>query len=106
MYVRKILCTIRLLLSLFGLYALLLDRPPHLISVLSDLSTLVSYHSNRLGKGGLGHDERTALIVVDVQNDFLPPNGSLAVPNAREVVPVIRELVEKCRWDLVVATQV
>ncbi|KAK4534978.1 hypothetical protein CDCA_CDCA03G1003 [Cyanidium caldarium] len=33
-----------------------------------------------------------ALIVVDVQNDFCPPEGALAVPRGDEVVPVINLL--------------
>jgi nicotinamidase/pyrazinamidase len=43
-----------------------------------------------------------ALIVVDVQNDFLP-GGALAVPDGDVVVPVINGLMP--RYDLVVATQ-
>lgn len=43
-----------------------------------------------------------ALIVVDVQNDFLP-GGALAVPDGDAVVPRINELMP--RFDLVVATQ-
>ncbi len=42
------------------------------------------------------------LIIVDVQNDFLP-GGSLAVPQGDVVVPVINGIVN--RFDLVVATQ-
>ena len=42
------------------------------------------------------------LIVVDVQNDFLP-GGALAVPKGDEVVPVINRLV--ARFDNVVLTQ-
>jgi nicotinamidase/pyrazinamidase len=34
----------------------------------------------------MAYDERTALIVVDVQNDFADPRGSLAVPGADDVV--------------------
>lgn len=49
--------------------------------------------------------DKTALIVVDVQNDFLPPSGSLAVPGGREVIPVIQELLKR-DWDVVVASQV
>ena len=44
----------------------------------------------------------TALIIVDVQNDFLP-RGPLAVPNGDAVVPVVNGMVD--RYDLVVATQ-
>jgi len=35
-----------------------------------------------------------ALVVVDVQNDFLPPGGSLAVPGGDEIVPVINRYIE------------
>ncbi|MGQ9801400.1 MAG: bifunctional nicotinamidase/pyrazinamidase [Candidatus Saccharicenans sp.] len=43
-----------------------------------------------------------ALIVVDLQNDFVP-GGSLAVPKGNEIVPLINQLQEK--FELVVATQ-
>ncbi|KZT06409.1 uncharacterized protein LAESUDRAFT_759258, partial [Laetiporus sulphureus 93-53] len=37
---------------------------------------------------------RPALLVVDVQEDFCPPSGALAVPDGRAVVPVINSLLE------------
>ena len=43
-----------------------------------------------------------AIIVVDIQNDFLP-GGSLAVTDGDQIIPVVNELMEK--FDLVVATQ-
>ncbi len=43
-----------------------------------------------------------ALILVDIQNDFLP-GGALAVPRGDEVIPVANRL--QPRFDLVVATQ-
>lgn len=43
-----------------------------------------------------------ALIVVDIQNDFLP-GGALAVGQGDEIIPFVNELME--RFDLVVATQ-
>lgn len=43
-----------------------------------------------------------ALLIVDVQNDFLP-GGNLAVPQGDEVIPVINAL--QPGFDLVVATQ-
>ena len=43
-----------------------------------------------------------ALILVDIQNDFVP-GGALAVPRGDEVVPVANRLQEK--FELVVATQ-
>lgn len=44
----------------------------------------------------------TALIVIDVQNDFIP-GGALAVPGGHEVVEPINTLIE--RFDNVVLTQ-
>src|SRR5436190_23801669 len=41
-----------------------------------------------------------ALILVDIQNDFIP-GGALAVPGGDEIVPVVNRL----QFDLVVATQ-
>ena len=43
-----------------------------------------------------------ALILVDIQNDFLP-GGALAVPGGDRVVPVANQL--QAQFDLVVATQ-
>lgn len=43
-----------------------------------------------------------ALIIVDVQNDFLE-GGNLAVPNGNAVIPVINEIQKE--FELVVATQ-
>jgi nicotinamidase/pyrazinamidase len=45
-----------------------------------------------------------ALIIVDVQNDFLP-GGALAVPQGDAVIPVANRLIESGKFDLVVATQ-
>lgn len=43
-----------------------------------------------------------ALIIVDVQNDFLP-GGALAVPHGDEIIPVINRLQEEC--DVVIASK-
>lgn len=43
-----------------------------------------------------------ALIIVDLQNDFLP-GGTLPVPHGHEVIPLANELQR--RFDLVLATQ-
>jgi nicotinamidase/pyrazinamidase len=40
------------------------------------------------------YDERTALLVVDVQNDFADPSGSLSVREGDDVVPVANAEVE------------
>lgn len=44
----------------------------------------------------------TALILVDIQNDFLP-GGALAVPEGNQVIPIVNRLIE--RFEMVVATQ-
>jgi nicotinamidase/pyrazinamidase len=53
------------------------------------------------------YDERTALVVVDVQNDFADPNGGLYVREGEKVVPMINEQVQKARSNraMVVYTQ-
>lgn len=43
-----------------------------------------------------------ALILIDVQNDFMP-GGALAVPEGDEIVPLINKL--QPQFDLVIATQ-
>jgi nicotinamidase/pyrazinamidase len=47
-------------------------------------------------------NERDALIVIDVQNDFMP-GGALAVPRGDEVVPLINDIAR--RFANVVLTQ-
>jgi nicotinamidase/pyrazinamidase len=53
------------------------------------------------------YDRSTALVVVDVQNDFAHPDGSLYVEGGEEVVPVIGEEIAAARdaGALVVFTQ-
>ncbi len=43
-----------------------------------------------------------ALIIIDIQNDFMP-GGALAVPQADGIVPVINQVMN--HFDLIVATQ-
>ena len=54
-----------------------------------------------------GYDERTALLVVDVQNDFADLNGSLFVHGAPEVLPPVNDEIERARdaGSLVVYSQ-
>ena len=53
------------------------------------------------------YDGRTALVVVDVQNDFADPAGNLSVDGGEAVVPVINEEVARTTsvGGFVVATQ-
>jgi nicotinamidase/pyrazinamidase len=52
-------------------------------------------------------DPRTALIVVDVQNDFADPAGSLSVEGATRVIPIVNAAIAEIRdaHGLVVYTQ-
>lgn len=40
------------------------------------------------------YDRGDALLVVDVQNDFADPEGSLSVPGAEEILPVVNREVQ------------
>ncbi len=52
-------------------------------------------------------DEGRALLLIDVQYDFLPPDGSLAVPDGRAILPVVRKLLTNPGvYGLIVATRV
>ena len=53
------------------------------------------------------YDTKTALLVVDVQNDFADPQGSLYVKEGEQVVPVINREIAKAQaaGALVVYTQ-
>lgn len=46
----------------------------------------------------------TALVVIDLQEDFLPSEGALAVTEGRSIVPQICDLLKK-PWTTVIATQ-
>ena len=48
-------------------------------------------------EGAPSFDERTALVVVDVQNDFADPGGSLYVQGGEEIVPVVNRQVRAAR---------
>jgi len=41
--------------------------------------------------------EETAIIVVDMQNDFVKPGGKLVVPTAKDTIESIRRLLDKAR---------
>ncbi|MEO6294679.1 MAG: isochorismatase family protein [Candidatus Limnocylindria bacterium] len=53
------------------------------------------------------YDERTALVVVDLQNDFADPSGSLAVAGGDAVVPLVNAAVREAAeaGAMIVATQ-
>lgn len=45
-----------------------------------------------------------ALIIVDMQNDFVP-GGNLALNKGDEIIPLVNELQHCDKFDLIVATQ-
>lgn len=47
--------------------------------------------------GSINYDSKTALIIVDVQNDFADPKGNLYVNAGEEVVPVINAEIESAK---------
>jgi nicotinamidase/pyrazinamidase len=53
------------------------------------------------------YDPRTALVIVDLQNDFADPTGSLYVRGGEEVVPVANTERMRARAEgaLVIYTQ-
>ena len=46
-----------------------------------------------------------ALVIVDFQNDFTPPDGALAVPDGDAIAGRLNELARSGEFDLVVATR-
>ncbi|KAJ7210595.1 Isochorismatase-like protein [Mycena rebaudengoi] len=48
---------------------------------------------------------KTALLIVDLQEDFCPPNGALAVAGGRDIVPIINGLLASPKFDVRVATR-
>jgi nicotinamidase/pyrazinamidase len=48
---------------------------------------------------------KTVLLIVDVQNDFAQPNGTLYVKDGFAIVPIINGLRDKAKFDMVVLTQ-
>jgi nicotinamidase/pyrazinamidase len=55
----------------------------------------------------IAYDQRTALVVVDMQNDFADPAGNLAVTDGDAIVPIVNEAVRAAldASALVIATQ-
>ncbi|KAF8607547.1 Isochorismatase hydrolase [Ceratobasidium sp. AG-I] len=48
---------------------------------------------------------KTALMLVDIQYDFLPPNGTLAVPNGTDILPTVHDLLDHTHFDAYFASQ-
>jgi hypothetical protein len=74
------------------------------------LNVAASYLQNSHGivtfesfKANFQHLERprSALLIIDVQNDFCPPNGSLAVAGGTDIIPGINDLRKRLPFDIV-----
>lgn len=49
--------------------------------------------------------DKAVLFIVDVQNDFCEPDGSLAVKGSQEIIPLINQLREHPRFDYIVLSR-
>lgn len=60
-----------------------------------------------MAESSVSYDSQTAVVVVDVQNDFADPQGNLYVTGGEEVVPVVNDQVRRAddAGALVVYTQ-
>jgi len=45
----------------------------------------------------MSYDDSTALVVVDIQNDFADPAGSLYVPTGEDVIPLANDEITAAR---------
>jgi len=50
-------------------------------------------------------EKRSALLIIDVQYDFCPPSGSLAVAEGVATIPVINDLRKRVHWHTIALTQ-
>ena len=53
--------------------------------------------TNRIAPTVPSYDPTTALLIVDVQNDFADPSGSLYVAQGEQVVPFINREIDRAR---------
>ena len=61
--------------------------------ILAGLGATASLVSNRVWAAAIKPDDTSALLVIDVQNCFLP-GGSLAVKDGEQVIPVINRIAK------------
>jgi len=62
-----------------------------------DEETLEKYRSQGWGNYRIGFGARPALLVVDMQQDFVDPDSpATCAPMAQERMPAIRRLLEAC----------
>jgi nicotinamidase len=49
---------------------------------------------------------KTALLLIDIQNDFIPPNGSLAVNGGDQILTAVYRILDEAadHFELIVAS--
>jgi nicotinamidase/pyrazinamidase len=83
-----------------GVYTLFVDQSVESAAASKIQSAFREYREKK--EGGA---RKSALLIIDVQYDFLPPTGSLAVTDGNAVIPVINNLRKDHKWDVVALTQ-
>ena len=61
--------------------------------------------STKKGQKSQRKESRSALLIIDVQNDFAVEGGKLLVPKGVDVVPVCNRLRSLYSWTSIVLTQ-
>lgn len=49
--------------------------------------------------------KKNALLIIDMQNDFCEPDGSLAVKGSLDIIPIINKLREDKRFSVIVTSR-
>ncbi|KDO17568.1 hypothetical protein SPRG_17012 [Saprolegnia parasitica CBS 223.65] len=75
-----------------------------MVATSSVLTSLVAFGASVMA-ASLPPCNKTALIIVDVQNDFALPTGNLSVSGGEAIIPVINEVRHRGNFDMVVLTQ-
>ena len=52
----------------------------------------------------MNENSKTALLIIDIQNDFCD-NGSLAVKNANDIIPIINQIRSQYKFDYTILSQ-
>jgi len=69
------------------------------------LEALAVWYFNKAQHTQVYDARRSALLIIDIQYDFCPPTGSLAVNDGVAVIPVINHLRRSRQWHTIALTQ-
>ncbi|KDO24771.1 hypothetical protein SPRG_09632 [Saprolegnia parasitica CBS 223.65] len=75
-----------------------------MVATSSFITSLVAFGASVMASS-LPPCNKTALIIVDVQNDFALPTGNLRVVGGEAIIPVINKVRDHGKFDMVVLTQ-